>query len=348
LLIASSDALQKSPNRLSVRIDNISIPEDAAGLRTELSAVRGVLGVRALGPLAPMVQLNDILQNALPPNAYELNASLGNNRKTDCLIALPHPPGPIAIDARFPVEAFDELYKHVEIDKTRAESEFRRAVLRHIVDIAERQIVPDRTADSAIMFIPSETMYTDLHAQFPDVVQDGYRARVWIVSPTTLMATLHTIRAIMQDARSRENAAFIQGEAREVLGEVENLRDRVTNLETHFDRARDDVRNLVSSTNQVYRRAETISRSQTNAGEHQSTPNASTTIPPQNISTNISRTPPNRQNGPGSDEDAGAAKSINPYREKNNPDQSRFYEEQRPYPARAKDDQDDRPGFPLR
>lgn len=249
-------------SRLSSRIDTMTVPEDASSLKSELSAVRGILGVRALGPLAPVVQLSDILKNALPPSAYDLNAPLGNNRKTDCLIRLPYPPGPIAVDARFPIETFDDYYKNIDIDRPRADSEFRRAFLRHIVDIAERQIIPDVTSDSAMMFIPSETMYTELHMQFPDVIQDAYRARVWVVSPTTLMATLHTVRAVMRDAKSRENASFIQDEAREVMGEVENLRDRVTNLETHFDRARDDVRNLVSSTNQVYRRAETISRSQ--------------------------------------------------------------------------------------
>ena len=254
-------------NKLFVRVENIDPTGDTGELRSELSALRGALGSHHRSPLAPVVQLNDILRNALPPNAYELNAVLGNNRKTDCLVILPHPPGPIAIDARFPVEVFDEFNKNLSIDQERAESEFRRSVLRHIVDIAERQIIPDQTADSAMMFIPSETMYAELHARFPDVVQDGYRARVWIVSPTTLMATLHTMRAVLQDAKSRENAEIIQDEAREVMGEVAELRDRVTGLEENFDRARDEVRGLVSSTNQVYRRAETISQSTTTSDD---------------------------------------------------------------------------------
>lgn len=345
------DAVDNAINKLSTRIDSMATADGS------YSTLHGSASEGNNTPLAPLVQLNDILRNALPPNAYELNAVLGNNRKADCLVILPHPPGPIAVDARFPVEAFDEFRRNSGVDKTRAESEFRRAVLRHIVDIAERQIVPDQTADSALMFIPSETMYAELHAHFPDVIQDGYRARVWIVSPTTLMATLHTVRAVLRDAKSRENASLIQNEAREVLGEVEQLRDRVTGLEQNFDRARDDVRGLVSSTNQVYRRAETITRSSTNIDQtlpdtrpHPAItqsldePTHDGTVQPIRPSRpTLAAVQASDQNTPPSGEVSGADRSNKTVSNSTTP--------QNPYASyleRTEGDEDDRPSFPLR
>ncbi len=180
---------------------------------------------------APLVQLAEIVRNALAPNAYEFNAVLPNNRRADCLIKLGRPPGPIAVDARFPLEAFHAL----RVTRADAETEFRRTALRHIVDVAERLIAPGLTADSALMFIPSESMVADLHARFPDVVQDSYRARVWIVSPTTLMATLHTISGVMRDAASLAGAP---NDAKRALAEIERLTERIAALESHAPRAR--------------------------------------------------------------------------------------------------------------
>lgn len=209
---------------LSRRIDAISAQTaGVAGLREELSKLHRALGP-ARAPSAPAVQLADVVRNALAPNAYEFNAVLPNGRRADCLIRLARPPGPIAIDARFPVEAFDAMREARE----NGESEFRRIALRHIVDIAERLIAPGVTADSAMMFIPSESMIAELHSRFPDVVQDAWRARVWIVSPTTLMATLHTLGGIMRDSASR---AASESDAARALQEVERLSERIAALE---------------------------------------------------------------------------------------------------------------------
>lgn len=260
-------AIDESIAALSSRIDDITgAPFDVKSLRAEIANLKRALSERASGPSAPVIQLSDIVRNALPPNAYEMRAMLPNNRKADCVIKLAHPPGPIAIDARFPVEAFHRLHEAPE-GQERAENEFRRLTLRHIVDIAERLIVPDETAESALMFVPSESMYAELHARFPDIIQDSYRARVWIVSPTTLMATLHTIRAVLRDAHARESADLIQSEAQHVLGEVDGLRRRVGTLEENFNRARHDVRDLISTTDQVYRRAETITNTRRSLAE---------------------------------------------------------------------------------
>ena len=257
------ESVDASLTAMRDHLDQIAgAPAEMDGLRADIAELRGALGGRVSLPSAPNVQLADIVRNALPPDAYEMNAVLPNNRKADCLINLPNPPGPVAIDSHFPIEDYSNYQRALGGGERNpeAENEFRRAALRHVVDIAERLIVPDLTAESALMFVPSESIYADLHARFSDVIQDSYRARVWIVSPTTLMATLHTVRAILRDAETRHNAVLIQEEAQHVLSEVEDLRHRVAALEENFDKTRNDVRDVMSSTDQVVKRAETITR----------------------------------------------------------------------------------------
>ncbi len=203
---------------------------DPALLQQELSMLRqAITGPRDTPSSA--VQLADVIRNALPPEAYEMPASLSNSRRADCLVRLPRPAGPIAIDARFPVEAFAMLRGADTRRMAEAESEFRRVAIRHVVDIAERLISPGETAESAILFLPSEAMYTELHHRFPDVVQDAWRARVWIVSPTTLLATLHTIQAALAAAEPRAGGAFLRGEDPRTAGEMTELRRRIAALE---------------------------------------------------------------------------------------------------------------------
>ncbi len=213
---------------LARRLDQISGPSaEAAALRGELADVRRSLNAAA-APTAPATQLAEIIRNALAPGGYEFDALLSNNRRADCLIRLARPPGPIAIDASFPVEAFQTLH---ERRSEGAENEFRRLALRHIAGVAERLISPGFTADSAMMFLPSEAMASEFHARFPDLVQDSYRARVWIVSPTSLMATLHTLTAFLRDAPRREEPPAAEAFARRAFEAVERLGERVDALE---------------------------------------------------------------------------------------------------------------------
>jgi DNA recombination protein RmuC len=209
---------------------------DPAALQQELALLRqAIMGGRDTA--SPAVQLADVIRNALPPDAYQMPASLSNSRRADCLVKLPRPSGPIAIDARFPVEAFNILRTAGAARAADAESEFRRVAIRHVVDVAERMIAPGETADSAILFLPSEAMYTEFHQRFPDVVQDAWRARVWIVSPTTLLATLHTIQAAIVAAEPRAGGAFLRGEDPRVAGEMTDLKRRIAALEEALSRA---------------------------------------------------------------------------------------------------------------
>ncbi|MGB3148336.1 MAG: DNA recombination protein RmuC, partial [Paracoccaceae bacterium] len=140
------------------------------------------------------IQLNDIVHKALPPDAYTLQASLSNGKRADCLIHLPNPPGPIVIDSKFPLEAYEALRRASNNSEAiEAQRSLRISVRKHIKDISERYILDGETADGALMFLPSEAVYAELHANFPELVREGFAAKVWIVSPTTCMATLNTM-----------------------------------------------------------------------------------------------------------------------------------------------------------
>ena len=205
------------------------------------------------------VQLNDLVRNALPPSAYEFQATLANGRRADCLIRLPNPPGPIVVDAKFPLESYRALRDAGdEAARVAAARAFTQDIQKHVNDIAERYILPGETAESALMFLPSEAVYAELHASFPNVVERSYRSRVWIVSPTTLMATLNTVRAVLKDARMREQAGLIQKEVFGLLQDVRRLDDRIGKLQRHFDQAADDIRQARISTEKITRKAERI------------------------------------------------------------------------------------------
>ena len=202
------------------------------------------------------IQLHDIVGKALPPDSYTWQATLSNGRRADCLIHLPNPPGPIVIDSKFPLEAYEALRRADSQEAlTRAAQLFRQSVRGHIKAIAERYLIEGETADGALMFLPSEAVYAELHANFPELVRDGFAARVWIVSPTTCMATLHTMRAILKDARMREQAGAIRRELGLLFADVERLGTRVENLDRHFGQASKDIAEIKISADKAGRRA---------------------------------------------------------------------------------------------
>ena len=205
------------------------------------------------------IQLHDIVSKALPRDSYVMQAQLSNGRRADCLIQLPNPPGPIVIDSKFPLEAYEAL-RNADTDRaaTEAGRALRTAVKTHIRHIADRYILDGETADGALMFLPSEAVYAELHANFPDLVREGFAARVWIVSPTTCMATLNTMRAILKDARMREQAGAIRKELGLLHKDVERLGDRVGNLDRHFGQAAKDIAEIKISADKAGRRAQRL------------------------------------------------------------------------------------------
>ncbi|AWD21773.1 DNA recombination protein RmuC [Fuscovulum blasticum] len=202
------------------------------------------------------IQLHDIVQKALPKDAFTLQATLSNGRRADCLIHLPNPPGPIVIDAKFPLEAYEALRRaETPRQQQEAASLMRSAVRTHLRAIAERYILDGETADGALMFLPSEAVYAELHSNFPEIVREGFALKVWIVSPTTCMATLNTMRAILKDARMREQAGAIRRELGLLYADVERLSERVGNLDRHFSQAAKDIEDIRISSDKASKRA---------------------------------------------------------------------------------------------
>ena len=224
--LATIDKAQENITRLSG--DVLSLQDILSNKQT-----RGAFGE---------IQLTDIVSKALPKDSYVLQATLSNGKRADCLIRLPNPPGPIVIDSKFPLEAYEALRKaDTQWELNEAAKALRVAVRAHIKAISEKYIIDGETADGALMFLPSEAVYAELHANFPEVVRDGFEARVWIVSPTTCMATLNTMRAILKDARMREQAGAIRKTLKQLHRDVELVVDRVQKLDTHFTQARADL-----------------------------------------------------------------------------------------------------------
>ncbi len=236
------------------KITNLS--EQVVGLQDILSnkQARGAFGE---------IQLNDLVSSMLPPSAFDFQATLSNGKRADCLLRLPGPPGSIVIDAKFPLESYHALRDaNDENSKAQASRGFSADVLKHVKDISEKYIIPGETAESALMFLPSEAVYAELHANFRSVVEESFKRRVWIVSPTTLMATLNTIRAVLKDASMREQAGLIQAEVLKLLEDVGRMDKRVDNLESHFNQASKDIREIRISSDKVTKRGVRIEEMQ--------------------------------------------------------------------------------------
>ncbi len=202
------------------------------------------------------IQLTDIVSKALPKDSYALQHTLSNGKRADCLIHLPNPPGPICIDSKFPLESYEALRNaSSDWELNEAAKLLRTSVKKHIRDISEKYILDGETADGALMFLPSEAVYAELHANFPELVREGFAARVWIVSPTTCMATLNTMRAILKDARMREQAGAIRRELGLLFADVDRLGARVENLDRHFGQASKDIADIKISADKAGRRA---------------------------------------------------------------------------------------------
>ena len=248
--LAVIDAAQKNITELSAEV--VSLQDILSNKQ-----VRGAIG---------QTQMEDLVRNMLPPGAFDFQVTLSNGKRADCVIRLPNPPGVIAVDSKYPHEAFMRMIAAAdERELALAETSFRSDVIKHIKDIADKYIIPGETADSAIMFVPAESVFAELHDRFPMVVEEGFRRRVYIVSPTTLMATLNTVRAILKDARMREQAHIIQSEIGKLMEDMGRLDKRVGQLATHFEQTQKDVSEIRTSTSKIIRRGAAIENIQLEA-----------------------------------------------------------------------------------
>jgi len=225
---------------------------EVSGLQSLLSnkQARGAFGEK---------QMQDLITNYMPPHAYSFQATLSNNKRVDALIHLPQNQGDVAIDSKFPMESWRRMTEAENTpDAETAKKLFARDVLTHIKDISQKYLIFGETHDIALMFLPSEAIYAELHANFPKVIEKGFSQKVMIVSPTTFMATLHTMRAVMKDAAMREQAHIIQREVGILSQDIRRLDDRVEKLQTHFNQSIKDVEQIRTSTKKIIKRSDKI------------------------------------------------------------------------------------------
>ncbi|TMM52335.1 DNA recombination protein RmuC [Sulfitobacter sabulilitoris] len=256
-LHGSSKQTTTSLTQLQERLAAIDRAQDnITKLSGDVLSLQDILSNKQTRGAFGEIQLHDIVSKALPRDSFTLQATLSNGKRADCLIHLPNPPGPIVIDSKFPLEAYEALRRaKTDYDTTEAARAMRTAVKAHIKAISEKYILEGETADGALMFLPSEAVYAELHANFPELVRDGFAARVWIVSPTTCMATLNTMRAILKDARMREQAGAIRKTLKLLHRDVEIVVSRVDKLNTHFGQARADLDGITTAAERAGKRA---------------------------------------------------------------------------------------------
>ncbi len=259
-LAGSSEKTTESLAQLQERLATIDKAQNnIEKLSGDVLSLQDILSNKQRRGMFGEIQLNDIVSKALPSDAYSLQATLSNGKRADCLVHLPNPPGPIVIDAKFPFEAFEALANaDTKPQQEAALKALGDAVKVHIKAISEKYILEGETADGAIMFLPSEAIYAELHSRLPQVVREGFNARVWIVSPTTCMATLNTMRAILKDARMREQAGEIRKALRQLHRDVEMIGERATKLDTHLRQAGDDVAGIITASARAGKRADRL------------------------------------------------------------------------------------------
>jgi len=249
------ESLQKLNERLAV-ID--SAQRNITDLASQVTSLQGVLANKQSRGAFGQGRMELIIQDGLPKDCYQFQFTLSNRSRPDCAVFLPDG-RPLTVDAKFPLEAVTALREAKgEDDRKQAATRVRQDVSRHIGDIAEKYLIPGETQDLALMFVPSESIYAELHDGFDDVLQKAFRAKVVIVSPSLLMLAIHVIQQIQRDARMREAADKIHAEVGHLADDIERLHERVMNLQRHFGQANEDVRQILVSAEKVEKRAARI------------------------------------------------------------------------------------------
>ena len=235
--------------------------KNISALSGQVVSLQQVLSNKQARGAFGQAQMEEIVRDGLPATLYDFQFTLSNRNRPDCIIRIPGNKALLVIDSKFPLEGFDALRRAAsEEEKKAALAQVRTSVGKHVGDIAEKYLIPGEVQTPAIMFVPSESLYADLHDSFTDVIQKAHRANVIVVSPNILMLAINTIQTVMKDARMREQADQIKKEVGALLNDVRLLGDRVQKLQSHFNQADADIKNILVSTGKITSRAEKIEK----------------------------------------------------------------------------------------
>jgi DNA recombination protein RmuC len=249
------DSLRHLHERLAV-IDNAH--KNLTDLTTQVTTLRDVLANKQARGAFGQARMEAIVQDGMPKGSYEFQFTLSNNKRPDCVVFLPDQ-RPLCIDAKFPLEAVTALRDaRSDEEKKAAALRVRQDMLKHVNDIAQKYLIPGETQEMALLFVPSESVYAEVHDGFDDVVQKAYRARVVLVSPSLLMLAIQVMQQILKDARMREAADQIRTEVVSMTDDLARLRERVLKLQQHFGQAHEDLRQILISADKIDKRAARI------------------------------------------------------------------------------------------
>ena len=255
-----TQSTQKSLTEMHERLAVIDrAQENIHSLSNQVNDLQNILSNKQLRGAFGEVQLENIVRDALPQNAYQFQYTLTSNSRVDCIVKMPEPPGPICIDSKFPLEDYKKFMGATNDQEKKDNLRlFHNAVQKHIKDIAEKYILPGETSDSAIMFLPSESIYSEINIRFPKLVNESRNKKVYMAGPDNLMLLLHTVRAILRDATMSQTAGKIQIEVDKLTNDLNLLADRIFKLDKHFDLARKDLDDIKISHRKIENRGNLI------------------------------------------------------------------------------------------
>ena len=232
------------------------------GLTTNMVSLQELLGdKRSRGAFGEM-QLEGLVKNILPPDAYSLQYTFLTGARADCVLFLPEPTGTVAVDSKFPMENYQKMFNIGDsvADKDKAKKQFKLDVRKHIADIAKKYIIPEETSDGAVMFIPAEAVFAEIHAYHPELIHEAMSLKVWLVSPTTLMAVLNTDRAVLKDVETRKQVHIIKAELGKLGKEFDRFDGRMKKLADNIRQAHEQAQDVHVTSQKISRRFSQIER----------------------------------------------------------------------------------------
>jgi DNA recombination protein RmuC len=226
------------------------------GLATNVVSLQELLGDKRARGAFGEVQLEGLVRNCLPPNAWQMQVTLSNGARADCVLRLPEPTGSVAVDSKFPLENYHRMYTSGlgEAERAQAERSFKSDLRRHVDDVADKYVIPGETSDGAVMFIPAEAVFAEIHAYHRDIVDHAMARHVWVVSPTTLMAVLNTARAVIKDVETRRQVHVIKDALTKLAKDFSRFDERMRRLADHIRQAHEDAERVHVSSVKIAQR----------------------------------------------------------------------------------------------
>ncbi len=259
-----TEGFEKTSSTFIDVVKRLTIIDEAQKKITELSnhvvSLQDVLVDKKARGAFGEVQLSTLISNMIPATHFEMQYTLSNQKRADCILFLPEPSGNVVIDAKFPLETYQRLI-NVDpgtMERKSLQQQFRQDIQKHIKDIADKYIIPNETTDGAMMFIPAESIFAEIHANYPDLIALSQRLKVWLVSPSTLMAVLTTAKAVLKDDATRKQVHIIQKHLQALADDFQRFEKRMDKLSKHINLAHQDVNDVNTSAKKITSRFQKI------------------------------------------------------------------------------------------